>query len=59
MDFKDYKKWFTSIFGIEATEVILDDKNECIRKDGKMLKDFFETYRRIEPIEHIANGYII
>lgn len=59
MNFKDYKEWFASIYGYEATEVILDDKNECIKKDEKRLRDFFETYRRIEPIKHIDNGYII
>lgn len=59
MNFKNYKEWFATIYGSEATEVILDDKNECIRKDEKMLRDFFETYRRIEPIKHIDNGYII
>lgn len=59
MDFKDYKKWFSSIFGSEATEVILDDKNKCIEKDGKRLLDFFKNYHRVEPIKHIDNGYII
>lgn len=59
MNFKDYKEWFASIYGSEATEVILDEKNECIRKDEKRLRDFFDTYRRIEPIKHIDNGYII
>jgi hypothetical protein len=56
MNFKNYKEWFTSIYGSEATEVILDDKNECITRDEKKLRDFFRDYDRIEPIE---NGYTI
>ena len=59
MNFKDYKEWFISVFGSEATEIILDDKNECIRRDEKKLRDFFETYRRIEPLKNYENGYII
>lgn len=59
MNFKNYKEWFASIYGSEATEVILDDKNECITRNEKKLRDFFETYDRIEPIKHINNGYII
>lgn len=59
MNFKKYREWFASIYGSEATEAILDDKNECIRKDEKKLREFFETYDRIEPIKHINNGYII
>ena len=59
MNFKNYKEWFTSVFGSEATEVILDDKNECIGRSEKSLKDFFKKYQRIELIRNIENGYII
>ena len=59
MNFKRYKEWFSSIFGPEATEVILDDKNECIRRDEKRLWNFFKIYDRIEPIPGNKNGYTV
>ena len=59
MNFIKYKKWFTSVFGSEATKVILDDKNECIRKDEKIIVDFFKKYQRIESIKNVENGYTI
>lgn len=40
MNFKKYKEWFTFVFGSEATNIILDDKNECIGRDEKSLIDF-------------------
>ncbi len=59
MNFINFREWFTLIFGSEVSNVILDDKNECIRKDEKRLEDFFEKYQRIEPIKHVKNGYVI
>jgi len=59
MNFIKYKKWFTTVFGSEATKVILDDRNECIGRDEKNLKDFFKKYQRIEPIKNIKNCYTI
>ena len=59
MKFENYKKWFTSVFGAEATEFILDEENECIRKNEKELRDFFEKYQIIEPIKNVEDGYII
>lgn len=59
MDFQDYKKWFVSIFGPDATKIILDDENEWITKDEKKLWNFFKSYERIESIPYKKNGYII
>ena len=59
MDFQDYQKWFTSVYGPEVTKKILDDKNECINSNKQELKRFFESYARIEPISDEVNGYTI
>lgn len=58
MSFIEYKKWFTSIFGLEATEIILDDENECISKKNDLNK-FFEEYDRIELKDRIEDKYIV
>jgi len=59
MNFNHYKEWYISVFGSEAAGIILDDINECIRRDENILKNFFKKYQRIEPIKTIENGYRI
>jgi len=59
MNFKKYKEWFTLVFGSEATKVFLDDKNECIGRDEKSLRDFFKKYQRIEPIKNIKMAILL
>lgn len=59
MNFLKYVEWFKSVFGLEATNFILDAKNECIRLDGKSLNQFFKDYKRVQPLEGIEKGYII
>lgn len=59
MSFAEYKKWYISVFGQEVAESILDDNGECIRKQEKVLKEFFKSYERVKLIDNIESSYLI
>lgn len=58
MSFKEYREWFETIFGKEATETILDDTRESISTEND-LQSFFKSYERIELIPKTEDQYII
>ena len=59
MTFSKYVKWFTAVYGPEATDIILDVKNECINRDKDELINKLKNYKRVVPIEDQEKTYHI